>query len=153
MVIPGGHVSFPTTRSPRTLSRCPAAGAAVALAVVLAGVGCAKRDAESVRVAFEKRLAAVETVREVQRTGNTLTFVGPDGTGGDTSWRVQIDVLILGRNADPGKPYRADLQTSWYRDDQRYGDGEPPLPQEFLAQGLQPVLVAFWDERARRWTW
>ena len=125
---------------------------ALIVTVALLAAGCAKHDAESVRTALAKRLAAVESVGDVQRTGDTITFTLHDGSGGTTPWRVQIDALLLGRNPDPKTPFQADVRTSWYRDGQALNDGTA-LPAVLVAQGFQPDMVALWEQRARRWRW
>ena len=128
----------------------------VALAAALAAAACSTAPGEQgLRDSFAEQLGANRFVKDFQRNGNELTFVGPGPNGGEAKWRVQIESAIVEANEDEAQPYKGTIRSSWF------GDGikiEPKgadsnLPFELMSNGLAQEPWAFWNKAAGRWSW
>ena len=138
----------------RYMMKTPIPGVAALVAMVLVA-GCAKHDAESLRTSFVQQVAAIGSVRDLQRTGDDLTFSAPDAAGGEATWRIHIESLILERNDDTLKPYKGAITSSWYMNGTLIEAAglEAHLPKGFKEKGLRPDASALWDAQTRRWNW
>lgn len=130
------------------------------LVAALMAAGCggapgATPDAGTVRDAFAEQLASSGFVREVQRSGDELEFLGPDGAGGEARWRVRIESVVVEPSGDDATPFRGLVSSSWYVNDRQVqaSGAESYLPVEFLSRGLAQECWALWDVAGGRWTW
>lgn len=129
-----------------------------ALGLVVALSGCAQRQAddESLRDSFAERIATSEFVTDFERTGDELTFSGPDGDGGTAAWRVRIDTSLVEPNEfDPVMPFQGRITSEWYADGElvEYLGNMTALPREFLDRGLGQECWAYWVEAEQHWDW
>jgi hypothetical protein len=129
-----------------------AGGGAEAVAGANAG---AVPDEGSLRDAFADQLASSSFVREFQREGNELVFLGPDGAGGEATWRIDIEQAAIEPYEDDATPYRGTVTASWLLDDRaiRPEGAESYLPLEFLDRGVAQECWALWDAATGAWTW
>ena len=134
----------------------PCACLAGALALLACGGGqSAVPDADGLRDAFASQIATVDAVSGFERDGDGMTFLGPDGSGQEISWRVVIDSAVVQPWDDESLPYRGVVLSSWY------AGGAPiqpagsisNLPSAFLDAGIAQDCWGLWDAAERRWTW
>jgi len=122
--------------------------------VAIAGCG-GQPDEGGLRDSFAQQLAANKFLKDVQRSGDDVTFTGAGAEGGTAKWRVHIDSAVVEPNEDPARPYKGTVRSSWYSDNQlvtpRGRDSN--LPVELSANGLAQVCWAVWDGGAKRWSW
>jgi hypothetical protein len=105
--------------------------------------------------AFAQQLGANTFVKEFQRNGDDMTFVGPGPEGGTAKWRVHIDSGVIESNDDAKMPYKGTIHSSWYADGQKIEPSarESHLPYELTSNGLSQDPWAFWDPAAKKWDW
>jgi len=122
---------------------------------LLAAAACGRPDAGGLRDSFASQLAANRFVKEFQRSGDEMTFVGPGPEGGTAKWRVHVDAASVEPNDDEAQPYRGVVKSSWFADGQRIEPSgtESNLPFELLSNGLSQDCWALWDAEAGRWSW
>lgn len=130
----------------------------VLLMVALLPLACGQRapGEEALRESFVAQLAANEFVRDVERNGNEITFVGPAAMGGgDGDWRIRIDSAVVEPNDDPAFPYRGTVKSSWYSHDALISPAgnASNLPIELTGNGLAQDCWALWNAAAERWEW
>jgi hypothetical protein len=126
----------------------------IAFAALTAACGGAPPE-QGLRDSFAQRLSENRFVKEFQRNGNEMTFVGPGPEGGTAKWRVQIDSAVIEPNEDPKLPYKGTIHSSWYADGQKIvaGARESNLPFELTSNDLAQDPWAFWDPSANAWDW
>jgi hypothetical protein len=137
-------------------------GATLVVALALAACSGAPPE-QGLRDSFAAQLAANRFVKQFQRTGDDLTFVGPGPEGGSASWRVHIDSTVVDANDDPSVeaadreklPYRGTVKSSWYADGVKIepAGGESNLPFELMSNGLSQDCWAFWNRSTDKWSW
>jgi hypothetical protein len=118
--------------------------------------GCSSAPAEqSLRDSFAQRLSENRFVKEFQRNGDEMTFVGPGPEGGTAKWRVHIDSAVIEPNPDEKMPYKGTIHSSWYADGQKIvaTARESRLPYELTSNDLAQDPWAFWDPAAKQWDW
>lgn len=129
---------------------------AVTVVGLMTVVACTMQPGEvNLLNSFVEQIAAVDGVADFERTGDELTFTGPDGRGGTGNWRVRIDSAVLEPGPDERIPYQGRVMSSWY------GDGtliEPlgsmsGLPKTFLDTGVAQDCYALWDTASNAWDW
>ena len=131
---------------------------AVTLVGVLTLTACAVQPGEvNLRTSFAEQIASADGVLDFERTGDELTFSGPDGRGGTAGWRVRIDSAVLEPGPDEQVPYQGHIVSSWYRDGeliQQLGSMSG-LPDAFLNPpvGVAQECWAFWDTTSNAWDW
>jgi hypothetical protein len=135
--------------------------AIVLAAITLANCGKGKPDvdgkpgADGLRDSFAQQLAANGFIKDFQRSGDDLTFSGPDATGREGKWRVHIDSAVVEPNANADQPYKGTVKSSWYSNGQLvtpHGSSSN-LPPELMDNGLAQECWAMWDGAAKRWGW
>jgi hypothetical protein len=136
--------------------KAPMAAGLIAFAAL--GVACSGQPGEQgLRDSFAQQLGANRFVKEFQRNGDEMTFVGPGPEGGTAKWRVHIDSGIVEPNEDTSNPspYKGTIKSSWFADGQKIEPGarQSNLPFELNSNGLSQDCYAFWDEAAKNWDW
>ena len=119
-------------------------------------VACSGQPAEQgLRDSFAQQLGANRFVKEFQRSGDEMTFVGPGPEGGTAKWRVHIDRTVIEPNDDEKMPYKGTVYSSWYADGQKIepSASRQTLPFEVSYNGVSQDSWAFWDEAAKKWDW
>ena len=58
--------------------------------LLLVSTCAAQADESSLKDSFSAQIASVSGVEGFERSGDELTFAGPDGRGGTGAWVVQI---------------------------------------------------------------
>ncbi len=128
------------------------------VALILAALplaACGKPGVEGLRESFAQQVASNRFVRDFQRNGDELLFVGPDAVGGAAKWRIHIDSAVIEPNDDEKQPYKGTVKSSWYANDQliQPTGRDSHLPVELLDKGLGQDCWAFWEPEAKRWGW
>ena len=97
----------------------------------------------------------MDAVSGFERDGNEMTFSGPDGSGGETAWRVSIDSAVVQPWDDESLPYRGVVLSSWYAGGElvQPAGSISNLPSDFLDAGIAQDCWGLWDAAERRWTW
>jgi hypothetical protein len=116
---------------------------------------CGKPGVDSLRESFAQQVASNRFVRDFQRNGDDLLFLGPDGAGGDAKWRIHIDSAVIEPNDDEKQPYKGTVKSSWYANDQPVvpTGRDSNLPIELLDKGVSQDCWAFWEPENNRWDW
>jgi hypothetical protein len=132
-----------------------AAHAMVAVVLLMAAAGCGKPSDRDLRDSFAEQLAANKFVKDFQKKGEDLLFVGPGADGTTTNWRVHIDSAVITDTGDAEKPYKGTVKSSWYAADfkvvpDRY---ESNLPLELISTGLAQDCWAAWNKTTKKWEW
>ena len=125
----------------------------VALLLSAAGPGCGGGPGvESLRESFAQEIEVIDFVRDLELEGDDVTFVRPDGSGQDVSWRVHLNSAIVERQDDEALPYRGIITASWYANDRAIlsSGSTSELPLWILDAGLSHECWAFWEQSARR---
>lgn len=127
----------------------------VAVAGTLALTGCAKHDAESLRVSFAQEVSSIALVRDFQRKGDDLTFAAPDAAGSDAHWRIHVESVIIDHNDDEMKPYKGAITSFWYMNGALIEASTlgSHLPKGFKEKGLGQDSSALWEAQTRQWHW
>ena len=126
------------------------------MAVATLHVACSGQPGEQgLRDSFAQQLAANRFIKEFQRSGDEMTFVGPGPEGGTAKWRVHVDSAVVEPNEDEAMPYKGTVRSSWYADGQKI---EPiatrsTLPFEVSSNGLSQDCWAFWNAAEEKWDW
>ena len=131
----------------------------ILLAVVLSAMSvtaCGGRpDENGLRDSFAQQLAANQFIKDFARSGDEMTFSGGGAEGGTARWGVHIDSVAVEDNADPDKPFKGTVKSSWYSDGQlvtpRGRDSN--LPIELMANGLSQDCWALWNKTTEGWEW
>ena len=128
---------------------------AVSLAA-LAASGCGQQPgAGSLRDSFSEQISAIDLVHDFQRDGDELTFLRPDGSGEEVSWRVRIDSAVVEPHDDEAMPYRGIVESSWWVNGRLVlpSGNISNLPLWILDEGLSQDGWAFWEASTARWSW
>jgi len=127
----------------------------VLLAAALAAACNSAPPEQGLRDSFARRLSENRFVKEFQRNGDDMTFVGPGPEGGTAKWRVHIDSAAIEPNSDEKLPYKGTIHSSWYADGQKIvaNARESRLPYELTSNDLAQDPWAFWDPAAKNWDW
>ena len=132
------------------------AGACFVAGPAMTGCVPAQADDDSLRDSFAERLAGTSLVADFIRTGDELTFRGPDGAGGTAEWRVRIDTtLVEPSELDAAMPFEERLTAEWSVNGElvEWLGNMTALPGEYLDRGLAQECWAYWVEAERRWSW
>ena len=123
--------------------------------LTLPGCGPPEPTADNLRESFAQLIASIEYIRDLERDGDELSFLRPDGSGMDVSYRIHIDSAIIEPNDDESMPYRGIVESSWYLDGRlvQSTGSTSDLPMWVLDAGLGQYCWAFWEEPAKRWDW
>ena len=111
---------------------------------------------ESLRDSFAEQIEMTDQVSDFSRDGDELTFVGPDGEGSTTDWRVMVDSLLVEpRQFDDERPHEGRVTSDWYADGEmiEYLGNMTALPDAYLDRGLGQECWAYWIEAEKRWDW
>ena len=125
-------------------------------ALVLAGCSVELEPTSKTLIkSFAQQVSAVEMVDNFELDDDELTFSGPDNSGGQAAWLVNIDSVVIEAHDDDNMPFRGLVQSSWYANGQLI---EPigsisHLPSEFLDAGIAQDCWGLWDAATHRWTW
>ncbi len=108
----------------------------------------------ALRLSFVRQMEATPLVMNLMWDDPEVTFSGPDGSGGTTSWRVTIDATSIETQPD-GSPHRGNIFSSWYRDGELvdYSTSGPTLPEAFGDMGILQQCYALWDSIDEAWGW
>ena len=117
-----------------------------------------RRASKHCAISFAQQLGANKFVKEFQRNGDDMTFVGPGAEGGTAKWRVHIDSAVVEPNADKKSnpsPYKGTIHSSGYADGQKIqaSASDSHLPIELISNELSQDCWAFWDEAGKKWGW
>jgi hypothetical protein len=129
---------------------------AAVLATAALNASCSSAPGEpGLRDSFAQRLSENRFVKEFQRNGDEMTFVGPGPEGGTAKWRVHIDSAVIEPNPDEKQPYKGTIHSSWYADGQKIAAGarQSNLPFELTSNDLAQDPWAFWDPTGKKWSW
>ena len=110
---------------------------------------------QGLRDSFAQQLGGNKFVKEFQRSGDEITFVGPGPEGGTAKWRVHIDSAAVEPNQDQKTPYKGTVKSSWFADSQKIEPraSQSNLPYELTADGLAQDCYALWDPAGKKWGW
>jgi hypothetical protein len=126
------------------------------IAVATLHVACSGQPGEQgLRDSFAQQLAANRFIKEFQRSGDEMTFVGPGPEGGTAKWRVHVDSAVVEPNEDEAMPYKGTVRSSWYADGQKIepSAARSTLPFEVSSNGLSQDCWAFWNPAEEKWDW
>jgi hypothetical protein len=124
--------------------------------VCLAAACNGKPGPDNLRESFVNQLRANTFVRDYQRSGEDLRFSAPGANGEDlVKWRIHIDSASVEDSADPARPFKGIVKSSWYANDQRVMPRlrESNLPIQLTSNGLAQECWAMWDRATGRWSW
>ena len=109
----------------------------------------------SLKESFAQQIEVIDLVSDLELEGDEVTFLRPDGSGEDVSWRVAIRSAIVDPHDDEALPYRGIITASWYANDRALlsGGGTSELPLWILDAGLGQECWAFWEQSTDRWSW
>jgi hypothetical protein len=110
---------------------------------------------QQLKDSFVRQIASTGIVRDVQRSGDTVSFTARYRDQPAARWRVQIDSATVDRPpGDPAKE-RGLVKSSWFVDGEqiRPRGSQSDLPLPFLDNGLAQECWAFWDAGLREWSW
>jgi hypothetical protein len=130
--------------------------AAALLAATALSAACSGAPAaQGLRDSFAQQLGGNKFVKEFQRSGDEMTFVGPGPEGGTAKWRVHIDSAAVEPNQDQKMPYKGTVKASWFADGQKIEPRgtQSNLPFELTANGLAQECYALWDPAGKKWGW
>jgi len=123
---------------------------------VCALVGCtpAATPEQALKDSFVQQIASVDIVRDLQHTGDEVSFSARRGDV-DAKWRVVIDSAAIERQADGATPRRGVIKSSWFVNGEqiRPRGSQSDLPLAFLDRGLAQECWADWDSGRRQWSW
>ena len=128
----------------------------ILLTVAALAAACSGAPPEQgLRDSFAQQLGANKFVKEFQRNGDEMTFVGPGPEGGTTKWRVHIDSAVVEPNDDQKSPYKGTIRSSWFADGQKIEPNarQSNLPFELNSNGLSQDCFAVWDPTGKKWGW
>jgi hypothetical protein len=113
---------------------------------------------QGLRDSFAQQLGANKFVKDFQRNGDDITFVGPGPEGGTAKWRVHLDSSVVEPNEDKKSnpsAYKGTIKSSWFADDKKVEAGarQSNLPFELNSNGLSQDCFAFWDQAGKKWGW
>ena len=123
--------------------------------VTVAGCG-GEPGVRSLRDSFSDQISTISLVHDFERDGDELTFLRPDGSGEDVSWRVRIDSAVVEPHDDEAMPYRGIVESSWWLNDRRVllpSRGFSNLPLWILDEGISEVCWALWETTSGQWGW
>lgn len=126
------------------------------LALLLGACGDGRPSAGDLRDSFVEQLIANQFVRDVERSGDEITFSAPAAAGGGRgAWRIVIDAADIEPNDDTARPYKGTVRSSWYSDGAlvRPSGRESNLPVELTSNGLAQDCWALWNSASARWEW
>jgi hypothetical protein len=131
---------------------------AAVLATAALNAACSGAPGEQgLRDSFAQQLGANKFVKDFQRNGDNITFVGPGPEGGTAKWRVHLDSAVVEPNQDKSNPspYKGTIKSSWFADDKKIEAGarQSNLPFELNSNGLSQDCFAFWDQAGKKWGW
>jgi hypothetical protein len=131
---------------------------AAVLATAALNAACSGAPGEQgLRDSFAQQLGANKFVKDFQRSGDDMTFVGPGPEGGTAKWRVHLDSAVVEPNQDKSNPspYKGTIKSSWFADDKKIEAGarQSNLPFELNSNGLSQDCFAFWDQAGKKWGW
>lgn len=133
-----------------------AAWVSLALLLAAALLGCGGGPGvDSLKESFAHQIEIIDLVHDLELDGDEVTFLRPDGSGDDVSWRVAIRSAIVDPQDDETLPYRGIITASWYANDRALlsGGGTSELPLWILEAGLSQECWAFWEQSPGRWDW
>ena len=127
----------------------------VAHAAVPGCSGSSDPTSETLIDSFVSQIESVEAVQQFRRGDDELTFVGPDGAGGQSNWLVRIESANVEPYDDPALPYRGVVTSVWYRDGEKveFFGTMSFLPEEFLETGIAQECWALWEAGLEEWGW
>ena len=128
----------------------------VLLTVAALAAACSSAPPEQgLRDSFAQQLGANKFVKDFQRSGDEMTFVGPGPEGGTAKWRVHIDSAVVAPNEDQKNPYKGTIKSSWFADGQKIeaNPSKPTLPFELMSNELSQDCWALWDPAGKKWGW
>ena len=125
------------------------------LAVLPSGCGGGRPSESGLKDSFAEQLIANSFVRDVQRSGDTITFSAPTEAGPAGSWRVTLDTAVVEPQDTPATPYKGTVTSSWYENGRlvQTKGRESQLPLELTSNGLAQECWALWNNAASRWEW
>jgi hypothetical protein len=139
-----------------TLCRLKSLVTFVLLATAALTAACSSAPSEQgLRDSFAQQLGANKFVKDFQRNGDEMTFVGPGPEGGTAKWRVHLDSAVVTPNDDQKNPYKGTIKSSWFADGQKVEPNtrQSNLPLELNANGLSQDCYAVWDPVGKKWGW
>ncbi|MBD95917.1 MAG: hypothetical protein CL482_16915 [Acidobacteria bacterium] len=124
--------------------------------LLLVSTCAARADEASLKDSFSAQIASVFGVEGFERSGDELTFAGPDGRGGTGAWVVQIESVAIEPGNSEQQPYEGHVTSTWSFDgapiDAAVGSMSF-LPPVFLETGVAEVCYALWEAEASHWGW
>jgi hypothetical protein len=110
---------------------------------------------QGLRDSFAQQLGTNRFIKDYQRSGDEMTFVGPGPEGGTAKWRVHIDSAVIEPNDDESMPYKGTVKSSWFADGQKIEPSatRPTLPFEVSSNGISQDCWAFWNAAEEKWDW
>ena len=123
-------------------------------AFALAGCRDPNQD-QLLRDAFIQQIASTAIVRDLQQSGDDVTFSARYGEQLDAKWRVHIDSATIEHEGDGTTPHKGTVKSSWYVNGEhiRPRGSQSDLPLPFLDAGVAQECWAFWDKGTKHWSW
>lgn len=122
---------------------------------VLVGCKAAATPEQELKNSFAQQIASTAIVRDLQHTGDELSFSARRGDQLDAKWRVHIDSAAIERKADGTTPRKGLVKSSWFVNGEpiRPRGSQSDLPLAFLDRGIAQECWADWDEGRAKWSW
>ncbi len=124
--------------------------------LLLVSACATQADEASLKDSFSAQIALVSEVEGFERSGDELTFRGPDGQGGTGAWVVQIESAAIEPGNSEQQPYEGHVTSTWSFDgtpiDAAVGSMSF-LPSVFQDTGVAEVCYALWEAEAGHWGW
>jgi len=114
-----------------------------------------QRREQQLKDSFVQQIASTGIVRNLQRDGDTLSFLARHADQLDAKWRVHIDSATIEPQADGTTQDKGVVKSSWSVNDEpiRPRGSQSDLPLPFLDNGVAQECWAFWDSRSHQWSW
>jgi hypothetical protein len=104
---------------------------------------------------FLQQVGSSPGVRDLDRSGDEVSFTARYGDKLEAKWRVHIDSSSIEFEADGKTPTKGGVKSTWAVDGEpiRPRGSQSDLPLAFLDNGVAQECWALWDGKSGKWSW